>query len=493
MSPTSGEHRAVEEAGGTKLDEKRLPVKNQEFTVQIEDFSKNGEGIGHTEGYTLFVKDAVPGDLARVSVTKAGKNFGYARLVEVIRPSKDRCVPPCAAARRCGGCQLMAVSYEAQLSFKEKQVEDALRRIGGFQGIPVLPIIGAERTVRYRNKAQYPVGIKDGRIYAGFYAQRSHDIVENDDCLLSPVSQRIVLETVLRGLNEFGIPPYDEKTGSGLVRHILIRQGFSTGEIHVCIVVNGKKLPHGEKIAADLMKLTFPEEQCGNGERMIRWRVVGVSLNENTDKGNVILGRKMHHVAGKETAADRIGTVRYEISPLSFYQVNPEQTRKLYDTVKEFAGLTGKEHVWDLYCGIGTIGLYLANRAGQVTGIEIVPRAVIDARHNAQENGVRNADYYTGAAEDILPELLNKRKENAGEKNIVIVDPPRKGCDASLLKTLLSLGPDKIVYVSCDPATLARDLRILADGGYCVQKVQPVDMFPHTVHIETVCLLTHKG
>lgn len=477
------------------MEERRIPVKNQEFTVRIEDFGKNGEGIGRAEGYTLFIKDAVPGDHARVGITKAGKSFGYARLIEVQEPSHDRCEPACRAARRCGGCQLMAVRYEAQLAFKQKKVEDALRRLGGLE-IPVLPIIGAEHTLRYRNKAQYPVGMKNGRAAAGFYAQRTHDIVENDDCLLSPASHRIILNKILECMDRYGIDAYDEKTGKGLVRHVLMRQGFATGEIHVCIIVNGKYLPHAEEIARELMAITFSENggavpvNPGSTER-----IVGISLNENTERGNVILGRNMHHIAGKETAADRIGGVQYEISPLSFYQVNPEQTKKLYDTVKAFAGLTGREHVWDLYCGIGTIGLYLADQAACVTGIEIVPRAVQDAKANAAANGYRNAEYYAGAAEEVMPELLEKnrkRRTEGGqpeEKNIVIIDPPRKGCDASLLHALLALRPDRIVYVSCDPATLARDLRILTDGGYSARAVQPVDMFPQTTHCEAVVRL----
>ena len=473
------------------MKEKSIPVKNQELTVRIEDFSKNGEGIGHTEGYTLFIKDAVPGDVVRCGITKACKNYGYARVIEVVEPSPDRCDPPCAAARRCGGCQLMAVSYEAQLAFKQKQVENALQRIGGFSELPVLSVIGAEHTARYRNKAQYPVGEVNGHPAAGFYARRSHDIIENDDCLLSPLSHRKILQVILRDMERYGISAYDEATGKGVVRHILIREGFATGEIHVCFIINGKKMPHAREIAEELMELRFPEDKVSDpGESCCPEKIVGVSLNENTGRGNVILGKTMHHITGKETAADCIGSVRYEISPLSFYQVNPEQTKKLYDTVKAFAGLTGKEHVWDLYCGIGTIGLYLADGAKKVTGIEIVPSAVEDARRNAAENGFRNAEYHVGAAEKIMPQLLRQRGDNAGIKDVVILDPPRKGCDAALLETLLALGTEKIVYVSCDPATLARDLRILADGGYAVRKVQPVDMFPQTVHIETVCLLS---
>ncbi len=471
------------------MENRKIPVKNQEFTVQIEDFSKNGEGIGHAEGYTLFIKDAVPGDLVRARVTKAGKSFGYARIMEVIRPSEGRIDPPCPAARRCGGCQLMAADYPTQLVFKQKQVENALLRIGGLN-VPVLPVIGAEHIVRYRNKAQYPVGSKNGHLIAGFYAQRTHEIIVNDDCFLSPREHRAILEILLRELEKAGIEAYDEMTGRGLVRHILIRQGFATGEIHVCIIINGKTMPHAAEIADKLMKMTFPAES-GN------LRVVGVSLNENTGRGNTILGERMIHVSGKETVADRIGEVHYEISPLSFYQVNPEQTKKLYDTVKEFAALTGTERVYDLYCGIGTIGLYLADQAHSLTGIEIVPRAVDDARKNAAANGFSNAQFFAGAAEEILPALLKKESGqsavNLDEGNtVVIVDPPRKGCAQSLLDTLLTLKPDRIVYVSCDPATLARDLRILNDGGYQIGAVQPVDMFPQTVHIETVCCLYHQ-
>ena len=452
--------------------------KNTVIELKIEDMTKDGEGIGHFNGYTLFVKDAVIGDVITAKVMKAKKSYGYARLMDVLTPSPDRVEPPCPEARKCGGCQLMAMSYEAQLKFKNRLVENTLKRIGGFQDIKVEKIIGMDDPVRYRNKAQYPVGIAGGEIAAGFYARHSHNIMVHDDCLLSPKINNEITAAVIEWMEKYNIRPYDETTGEGLVRHILVREAFATGEILVCIVVNGTDAPHTEHLADTLMSIK---------------NVVGVCLNVNKVRGNVILGNKNIRIAGNDYIEDKIGDVKYRISPLSFYQVNPAQTRKLYDTVKEFAALTGNEIVWDLYCGIGTISLYTAKKARGIIGIEVIPQAVDDAKVNAGLNGIKNAKYYAGTAEEVMPEILKQLDEQGfGDNNVAIVDPPRKGCDRKLINALLELSPDRIVYVSCDPATLARDMRILSDGGYEVVKVQPVDMFPHTVHVETVCLLSRN-
>ncbi len=492
------------------MKRENVPQKNETVDLLIEDLGKAGEGIGHFRGYTLFVKDAVPGDRIRAVVTKTGKNFGYAHLQKIISPSKDRVDPPCPVARSCGGCQLMAMSYPAQLAFKQSLVENALRRIGGFSvlsgtdapgtgngaEIRVEEIVPAQEPLRYRNKAQYPVGMRDGKIISGFYAQRSHRIVEADDCMLVPEYFRDILDKVLSLMEMYGIEPYDEETGKGLVRHLLIREGKAAGSVHVCIVVNGEFLPHAEEIAATLIGRARKADTYGDdsatGRSAAVSRVEGVSISVNTKPGNVILGDRLVTISGKPYTEDVLCGVPFRISPHSFYQVNHDQTETLYGLVREFAGLTGTEHVWDLYCGIGTIGLSLASSAGRVTGIEVVPEAVEDARANAARHGIRNAEYYAGAAEEVLPALLAGDPSAAGsfsESDVVIVDPPRKGCAPSLLETIISLQPSKIVYVSCDPATLARDLRILADGGYRIRRVRPVDCFPMTVHVETVVLL----
>ncbi len=466
------------------------PAKNQEFEILIEDLNRQGEGIGHADGYTLFIKDAVPGDFARVRVTKTGKSFGYARLMELIEPSEDRAEQACPSAKRCGGCQLMAMNYEAQLRFKEKVVKDALTRIGGLTIEPE-PIVGADCPFRYRNKSQYPVGEKGGRLTAGFYAQRSHDIIESEDCLLGPRRHKELLRRILSILEKARIPAYDETSGKGLIRHILIREGFATGQIHVCLVINGSSLPGEKAVGQEILALS---------------QVSGVSVNENRTRGNVILGRKTRCIAGDPYLEDRLCGLTFRISPASFYQVNHDQTEKLYGLVREYARLTGKETVFDLYCGAGTIGLTLADAAGQIIGIEIVADAVKNAKENARLNGIENASFFCGAAEELLdsPEAVQALMERcdggssagacetADAGTVVIVDPPRKGCDRKLLDAVLGAAPDRVVYVSCDPATLARDLRILTDGGYQVERARPVDCFCETVHVETVCLLTHS-
>ena len=488
-----------------------IPRKNEECIIAIEDLSREGEGIGRYGGYTLFVKDAVPGDRVRCVVTKAGKTFGYAHLLQVITPSPDRRKLPCPVGKTCGGCTLLSMNYEAQLSFKQKLVEETLRRVGGVS-VNVSPVLGAPEEFRYRNKAAYPVAEKDGHLIAGFYAQHSHRIVEAEDCLLSPPEFSAILRYILSVCETAGISAYDEATGKGLLRHILLRKGFATGEIHVCLIGSGA--PPKAEGAAEAGK-NVRKKQKANGRRKgadaaslaekIRREfpaVVGVSWNTNTSRGNAILGNDTAVLSGRGYLLDRIGGVTYAVSPESFYQVHPAQTKQLYDKVREFADLTGNEKVYDLYCGTGTIGLYLADRAERVTGIEIVPRAVEDAKANAARNGITNADFHTGKAEEVLPKLLAdlepdveensapqaKTRPDTGE-TVIIVDPPRKGCERSLLETVLRTKARRMVYVSCDPATLARDLRILADGGFSISRIQPVDMFPQSCHVETIVLL----
>ena len=456
--------------------------KNDVLTVKIEDMGHDGEGIGKCEGYTLFVKDTVIGDLAEVKVIKAKKNYGYARLMRLIKPSEHRVEPICPVARPCGGCQLQMLDYAEQLRFKEKKIAENLQRIGGMIEIPMEPIVGMETPFRYRNKAQFPIGQdKNGKRITGFYAGRTHQIMENRNCYLGVEQNEEILNRVLTWMEENRVSAYNEETGKGLVRHVLIRFGFTTKEIMVCLVVNGKKLPAEEKLIGSLTELKG---------------MTSISLSVNRERTNVIMGKEIHCLWGQSYITDYIGNVKYQISPLSFYQVNPAQTEKLYGLALEYAGLTGNETVWDLYCGIGTISLFLAQKAKKVYGVEIVPEAIADAKNNAKINQIENAEFFVGKSEEILPSYYNQyAKDHPGEQahaDVIVVDPPRKGCEENLLHTMASMQPDRIVYVSCDSATLARDVKVLGELGYEMKKVRGVDQFPMTVHVETVVLLS-KG
>lgn len=449
--------------------------KDDLIEVTIEDLSEEGTGIGKFEGMTFFIKDAVIGDRVRAKIMKMKKNYGFARLMEVLTPSPDRVEPLCPVARQCGGCQIQAMSYEAQLAFKTRKVENNLKRIGKFEEIPMESIIGMEDPFHYRNKAQFPFGKnRDGKIITGFYAGRTHSIIENTSCHLGKEVNEEILEKILAWMNAFHVEPYNEATGKGLMRHSLIRCGFRTGEIMVCLVINGRKIP-GEEVLVDSLKI-IPG-------------MTSISLNVNKEKTNVILGREVINLWGRPYIEDYIGEVKYQISPLSFFQVNPVQTERLYGKALEYAGLTGEETVWDLYCGIGTISLFLARKARKVYGVEIIPDAIEDARRNASLNGFTNTEFYVGKAEEVLPEKYEKEGIRA---DVIVVDPPRKGCDETLLSTMVKMQPERIVYVSCDSATLARDLRYLCDNGYELKRVCPADMFPQTVHVETVVGLQRK-
>ena len=450
--------------------------KNDVVTVRIEHMGNNGEGIARADGYTLFVKDGLPGDLAEVKIVKAKKQYGYGRLMRILEPSENRVEPRCPLHQKCGGCQIQALSYKEQLRYKEEKVRGHLKHIGGFPEPPVLPVIGMEEPFRYRNKAQFPFGTdKDGRIVTGFYAGRTHSIVANTDCVLGAPENKEILEIILAFLEERKISVYDEKTGKGLLRHALIRKGFRTGELMVCLVVNGRSFPGADELADRLFAVPG---------------MTSVTLNVNEKNTNVIMGTEILPVRGRTHIMDAIGPIRYRISPLSFYQVNPVQTEKLYQTALDYAGLTGTETVWDLYCGIGTISLFLAQKAEKVYGVEVIPDAVRDARSNAELNGIANAEFYEGRAEEVLPEMYEKKGIRA---DVIVVDPPRKGCDTACLETMLLMKPERIVYVGCDSATLARDLKILCAGGYKLEQVQPVDMFGQTSGVETVVLLSHKS
>ncbi len=497
--------------------------KNMELELVIEDMAVDGAGIGKVDGVAFFVKDAVIGDRVLIKIMKMKKRYGYGRLLEVLEPSSCRIEPRCEYYRQCGGCQIQAMNYVQQLEFKKKKVRDNLERIGGFslrdkitsneQGILFHPIIGMEEPFFYRNKAQFPIGTdKDGRIVTGFYAARSHQIIPNRKCYLGVEVNEKILNMVISFMEEYHIPAYNEISGKGLVRHVLVRYGFATKEIMVCLVVNGRKIPHVEKLVERLKSLTG---------------MTSITLNVNEENTNVILGNEIICLWGQAYITDYIGSIKYQISPLSFYQVNPVQTRKLYETALNYAGLTGTEIVWDLYCGIGTISLFLAQKARHVYGVEVVEDAIADARNNAKCNGIENVTFFVGRAEEVLPEFYEKamqqldkklltgcceemqengqtvlpeeNKGNAGERSegmlhpdVIVVDPPRKGCDEKCLETILKMKPERVVYVSCDPATLARDLKYLCREEYELRQVQPVDMFPQSVHTETVVMLSHK-
>ena len=449
--------------------------KNDIVTLEIVDCGTDGEGIGKADGFTVFVKDAVIGDIVTAKIMKAKKNYGYGRLMEILKPSPYRVEPVCPSARQCGGCQLQAVSYEEQKVFKEKKLRGHLERIGGFRDLPMEPMIGMDEPYHYRNKAQFPVGRnKEGRIITGFYAGRTHAIIENRDCALGIPQNKEILDIVIAHMEKYGIAPYDEMTGKGLVRHIFVRYGFFTGELMVCLIINGQDLPHQKELIEKLREIPG---------------MASISLNINKKRSNVILGDKVKTIWGQEYITDKIGDISYEISPLSFFQVNPKQTWKLYSKALEYADLHGEETVWDLYCGIGTISLFLAQQAKFVRGVEIVPAAIDDAKRNAQINNIENVEFFVGKAEEVLPREYEK---NGVYADVIVVDPPRKGCDEMLLKTILKMQPKRVVYVSCDSATLARDLRFLCDNGYELKKVCGVDQFPQTVHVETVVLLSNK-
>lgn len=547
--------------------------KNDCVQVTIEDIGVTGEGIGKIDGYTLFVKDTVIGDVVNVKIMKAKKNYGYARLVDIVKPSEDRVKPACAIARQCGGCQIQAMSYEAQLKYKQKLVSDNLKRIGGLtEGVDyeMCDILGMQTPFRYRNKAQYPVGEdKDGNIVMGFYAGHTHSIIPcpDDDCMLGHSDNAVILKTVKNWMKEYRVRAYNETIHKGTVRHVLIRTGYHTNETMVCLVVKKmlrkeaadglvkaieeinsrvsenveiEKIGHDNKNAVNEKKddikigsvvnineksdnagMTDAEKNdCRNDIiesdiSILKNKITSLVININKEDTNVILGNECVTLYGRPYIEDYIGDIKFQISPLSFFQVNPRQTEVLYDKALEFADLKGNESVWDMYCGIGTISLFLAKKAGQVYGVEIVPQAIEDAKNNAALNNITNAEFFVGKAEEVVPAFYESKNNAAagnnqssdngvhyihdGEKydmtkpDVVVVDPPRKGCDEKLLDTIVSMSPERIVYVSCDSATLARDLKVLVERGYKVEKVQPVDQFGHTVHVETAILLSRTA
>nr|WP_159888498.1 23S rRNA (uracil(1939)-C(5))-methyltransferase RlmD [Paenibacillus puerhi] len=503
MEPGPGAPETRRPAGGPRsgrtapasAELRELPVvKNEEYIADIVGLGHEGEGVGRVNGYTLFVQGALPGEKVRVKVLKLKKQYGYAKLLGIVEASPDRVDAPCPIYSQCGGCQLQHLSYDAQLRWKRQLVVDNLERIGkltvagseaveeaganagtegqprGHAGIVVHPTLGMSEPWRYRNKAQVPIGYGgpeiEGGLVAGFYAQGSHRIIDMEACMIQHEQNDDVVRAVKQAAGSLGIRAYNEETGRGLLRHVVARYGFHTGEIMVVLVTNGESIPHRDELVG-----------------LIREAVPGVTSichNINTQQTNVIFGERTLVLWGRDVIYDTIGDIRFAISARSFYQVNPVQTEVLYRKALDFAALTGEETVIDAYCGIGTISLFLAQQARKVYGVEIVAEAIDDARANAALNGIRNVQFETGPAEVVIPAWC----EQGIAPDVIVVDPPRKGCDAALLETILAMRPERVVYVSCNPSTLARDLRVLEDGGYRTVEVQPVDMFPHTVHVE---------
>jgi 23S rRNA (uracil1939-C5)-methyltransferase len=451
------------------------PVKkNEYYDVTFEDLTHDGNGVAKVDGYPLFVPNGLPGEKAKVKVVKVNKGYGYGRLIELYEPSPERMEPSCSIYKQCGGCQLQHLSYDGQLKAKEKHVREVLQRIGKIEDVVVHPVLGMNDPWRYRNKAQVPVGEREGGLVAGFYQKRSHDIIDMEACLIQQEMNDVVVQTVKKICEKYGIPAYNEKTHKGTIRHIMARYGHTTKDVMVVLVTRTDDLPFKKKIVQEIV------ENIPNVKSIIQ--------NVNPKRTNVILGEQTKVLWGTEYIYDYIGNIKFAISARSFYQVNPEQTKVLYEKALEYADLTGEETVIDAYCGIGTISLFLAQKAKKVYGVEIVPEAIEDAKRNAELNNIHNVEFAVGEAETVIPNWY----EQGIQADCIVVDPPRKGCDASLLETIIAMKPKRVVYVSCNPATLARDLRILEDGGYKTLEVQPVDMFPHTTHVECCALTIRK-
>ena len=549
--------------------------KNDLVILEIMDLTEEGQGVGKKDGLVFFVKDSVMGDVVEARILKVKKNYAYAKVEKLLKPSPYRIAPLCPVAGKCGGCQLQHLSYEKELAWKEDRIAQSLIRIAGIQEEEVRKrgegILGG-KTERYRNKAQYPVqngkelhveteqigensildrkektaknciedGKREGHINSmsvvreelsglkmGFYGFHSHRIIETEDCLINSEENPLILNCIKEWAREYQISGYEEETGKGLLRHIFLRKGFSTGEILLCLVLNGKNLPHGKELWENLQGLPLSAEEgdlqrevdipremdaesraelhcgvdtqseaevhCGENKK-IPSKIVGLCVNINEARGNAILGRETLCLYGKDSIEDKIGELSFSISVPSFYQVNPVQTEKIYGKALEYAALTGEETVWDCYCGIGTISLFLAQKAKQVYGLEIVPEAIENAKKNAEKNGLQNAEFFVGAAEEVLPKWVEEQKREGKDVgnlvDVVSLDPPRKGCDETCLSAVLELSPKRIVYVSCDPGSLARDIKYLGEGGYALEKWVGIDNFPRTGHVETVALLS---
>ena len=447
--------------------------KNDKIELEITGYTSEGSGVGHYNGQAVFVQGAAEGDTVECLIIKAKKTYAIGKLISIIKASPDRIIPDCTAFPRCGGCVYRHISYEAELRQKQQRITDALSRIGHLDITP-RNIVGCDSPAHYRNKAQYPVSLVNGRLMTGFFAPFSHRVIDCKNCLLQPVEFADILKVIAKWVEKYKIPVYSEDTGKGLLRHIYLRKGFETQQIMVCLVINGEKIFKADELISQLIK------SCD--------KITTVILNHNTEDTNVVLGKKNTVLWGKGYIEDILCGKKFKISPLSFYQVNHDQAQKLYEKAAEYAIDNSTETVMDLYCGAGTIGLSLADKVKQIIGVEIIPDAIEDAKINAKLNKITNAEFICGDASKAAEEL-NKR---GILPDTVIVDPPRKGCDEALLNTISEMAPDRIVYVSCDPGTLARDLAILEKLGYRTVEVTPFDLFPRTVHVETVVLLCKK-
>ncbi|SDX97946.1 23S rRNA (uracil1939-C5)-methyltransferase [Evansella caseinilytica] len=450
-----------------------VPVKkNDMIDIMFEDLTHDGAGVGKIAGFPVFVQRALPGETGTVKITKVKKNYAFGRLLELTKESPDRVEAPCPIFKQCGGCQLQHLSYDGQLKHKQKHVRDVLARIGGLQEVTVHPTLGMNDPWRYRNKAQVPIGEEEGGLIAGFYAERTHRIIDMNECAIQHEENDRVVQLVKKIAKNYGIGGYDDKTHKGTLRHVVTRYGYQTGELMVVLVTKGKELPNKKNLVQDI------RAQLPNVKSIVQ--------NINPKRTNVIFGEKTEVLWGEEVIHDYIGDIQFAISARSFYQVNPVQTEVLYNKALEYAGLTGKETVIDAYCGIGTISLFLAQKAMRVYGVEIVPEAISDAKKNARLNGIGNVEFAVGEAEKVIPWW----HAQGIRADVIVVDPPRKGCDEALLETIVSMKPERVVYVSCNPATLARDLKYLTAHGFEAKEVQPVDMFPHTGHVECVVLMS---
>ena len=447
--------------------------KNKEYIIDIVDIGQGGVGIGKYEGFTVFVDGGLVQDKIKVKITKSKKNYAVGDMIEIIEKSPFRVARKCSEnLRQCGGCQIQELDYQKQLDIKTNEVKQVISRIGKLDDVVIHDTLGMEHPFRYRNKAQFPIQKKDNMPVIGFYKKKSHDLISTDECIIQHEVNDKIIKIIKTYIRAYNVSIYDEKTHKGLLRHLVTKVGFTTGEVMIVLVANGKKLPYLKELAS-VLKENIPGFKT-------------LVVNVNTQKTNVILGKENIVAYGDGMIRDYIGELVFEISPLSFFQVNPLQTEVLYNKALEYANLGENDTVFDIYCGIGTISLFLAQKAKKVYGIEIVEDAIKDAKRNAKINNMDNVEFYVGKAEEVVPKMYKEGKR----ANVVVVDPPRKGCDEKVLDTIVSMEPDRVVYVSCNPSTLARDLAYLNERGYKCHEIQPVDMFPHSVHVENVAWLS---
>lgn len=450
--------------------------KNKEYIVDIVDIGQGGVGIGKYEGFTVFVDGGLVQDKIKVKITKSKKNYAVGDIVEIIEKSPFRVERKCSESlRQCGGCQIQELDYQKQLDVKTNEVKQVISRIGKLDDVVIHDTLGMEHPFRYRNKAQFPIQKKDNMPVIGFYKKKSHDLISTDECIIQHEVNDKIIKIIKTYIRAYNVSIYDEKTHKGLLRHLVTKVGFTTGEVMIVLVANGKKLPYLKELAS-VLKENIPGFKT-------------LVVNVNTQKTNVILGKENIVAYGDGMIRDYIGELVFEISPLSFFQVNPLQTEVLYNKALEYANLGENDTVFDIYCGIGTISLFLAQKAKKVYGIEIVEDAIKDAKRNAKINNMDNVEFYVGKAEEVVPKMYSEGKT----ANVVVVDPPRKGCDEKVLDTIVSMKPDRVVYVSCNPSTLARDLAYLDERGYKCVEIQPVDMFPHTMHVECCAKIVKKS